>query len=143
MPCEYQVFEDENLIVKVYSGRVTSRCILDVLDRLEADPKYHEGMCELYDLRAATEFALTEAEIAKLAELMAGINKRRQAPIRVATVADSAHTLKMASAYRQNLEAVSDMKIQICGTLQEALVHLGRDADMFAKSKGQTGGTLH
>jgi hypothetical protein len=89
MPCHYQIFPKENLVAKTYFGRVTTKCILKLIDDFEADPDYREGMMEFDDLSGIEVLDISATDISRLADLLICLGIRKQRPARKAVLVSS------------------------------------------------------
>ncbi|MHA6323951.1 hypothetical protein [Roseivivax sp. CAU 1753] len=125
MPCEYQTYPDDNIIVKRFRGRITTRCVLDLLDRVEQDLSYVEGMMELADLRLVTEMAIPRADVKKFADLITGMDRRQRQPSRKAVIATSQDILDAARFYVDDVRGKRDLQIGVFSDIDEGLAFLG------------------
>lgn len=132
MPCEYQIFVDERLVVKTFFGRITYRCVLDLLDRVESDPLYVPGMSELDDLRGVSDLAYTQEEIRRLADLMKSIYRRRQKHTRKATLATDPRIGRAAYDLCKAIEDPPSLRIGVFSDLGEAGSFLGLSAERLS-----------
>jgi len=120
----YRIYPQHNLLAKSYSGILTIRCVLDVLDALELDPAFREGMFELDDLRFIDEFALSPDEVRKLAGLIKGLNTRRRQATRRSAVSSDPTVLRAAAVYMRELEGLPQSNIRVFDHLVDALEFL-------------------
>lgn len=125
MPCEHQTFADENLLVKRFAGRITRKCVLELLDRVEADPEYIEGMVAFDDLREVTELAINADDISMFADLMKGIHLRRMQPRKRAVLVPSGNARQAAEQYCRMVRGVPGLDIRVFGDIKSALSFLG------------------
>ncbi|MSU88091.1 hypothetical protein GE300_00500 [Rhodobacteraceae bacterium 2CG4] len=127
MPCDYWTYAAENVVVKRYVGRITHRCVLDLLDRMELDPDYVEGMSEFDDLRHVTELAVTDQEVIWFADLIKGFSHRSRTPMRKAVLTASEQTRAAAELFRTEVETVPGLEVAIFADIEQALAFLGID----------------
>ena len=113
MSCDYQILTNDNLVLKSYFGQITYRCVLDLLDRIEIDPDYREGMFELDDLRGVTDFAITGAEVRKFADLIKGVNTRRRKPTRKAVLSPHAQGQLATLTFAREVEDVPGLEVAV------------------------------
>ena len=133
MPCEYRTYPRHNVIVKRYVGRVTTRCVLDLLDQVECDESYAEGMKELDDLRDVVDFDIPESDIARFADLIKGVNNRRRQPSTKAVVADSVVIRQAAELYSAEVKDMPEIKIGVFSAFDDALLFLGLQDQALGK----------
>lgn len=125
MPCDYRIFSDDNLVVKKYCGRITYRCVLELLDRMEEDPRFHEGMMEFDDLRCISDLAITASELEKFVDLIRSINTRKRRPTRKAILAPSGAARIAAEGFCKEFEGVSKLEIRVFADPETAFAFLG------------------
>ncbi|MEO0917000.1 MAG: hypothetical protein AAFY31_08460 [Pseudomonadota bacterium] len=124
LPCNYVINENENLIVKTYAGRVTARCVLQMLDMLEVDPAFHEEMREFDDLRDVTDLAITATEIKQFGDLITGCSMRRRRPARKAIVAPSGPGRIAAHGFCQDVRDAEGLEVGVFDEVKDALAFL-------------------
>ena len=124
MPCNYTTHATENLIAKKYYGRLTRVCVLDLLDRVEADPLYVEGMREFADLRDVTELDVKPEDVEAFADLIKGLNLRRRQPSLKAVLVASDETRVAAEKYMASIADAVQFKIGIFTDFDDAMVFL-------------------
>ena len=124
MPCKYKIYGSENLLVKYYIGRVTTRDVLELLDAVEEDPEYVEGMLELDDMRFVTQLDITSDEVTEFAELVKnhGVGRRRLS--RKAVVATSAETQQAAAWFCANVKYMPDLEVGVFEGMADAVSFL-------------------
>lgn len=127
MPCTYQTFARQNLLAKRYYGDLETRCVLKLLDAIELDPSYIEGMCEIDDLRTIESFAIPEGDIGGLADLIQGIHQRRRQPRLKAVVTCREDVRAAAKYYAHQVENLPAVRVGIFDTIAEAMRFLGID----------------
>lgn len=125
MPCEYWILPAQNLVVKAYSGRVTAKCVLTMLDELEGDPAYVEGMREFDDLSGVEDLAITATDIAHFADLVSGLRSRRRMPAKKAVFAVEGPSRVGAFGFSKMLENHPSLKVGVFDDLSEAAAFLG------------------
>ena len=125
MPCEYKIFHNCNVIIKRYSGQVTTRCVLELLDKIENDETFLEGMHEIDDLRFVTDFAIPECDAKRLAELIKCINDRRKTPVKRAVVAFSEDIRSTARLNCAKIAESVDVDLRIFSEMKKALEFMG------------------
>lgn len=121
MPGTYWIDKKTNIVVKRYSGTVTVRCVLNVLDSVEADPEFASGMNELNDSRAVTAYAIARDELEHLAELVKGYNVRVRGLSRKAVVVLTDETWRTAHLYRSLVTAGTRLEVGVFDAMSEAL----------------------
>lgn len=130
LPCTYQIYRQAGLLRKVFSGTLTARPILHMIDQIESDPSYKEGMAQLIDMTAVTNFAVTISEIAHFADLVIGLNAREGKHLRIALLVSNASGRAGAFAYCRMLEGKTTISAEPFETLPEALAFLGISNDV-------------
>ena len=135
MPVGYQIYPERNLIKKTFSGRVTTREVLKILDDIEADIDYREGMMELDDLCAVTDLDITATEIAHFADLVTGLNTGKRHPSRKAVLAPHGPARVAAHGFRKLVEGAEGFDVEVFDDMAKALAYLriGHD-DKFSRS---------
>ena len=121
MPGTYWIDKKTNIVVKRYSGTVTVRCVLNVLDSVEADPEFASGMNELNDSRAVTAYAIARDELEHLAELVKGYNVRVRGLSRKAVVVLTDETWRTAHLYRSLVTAGTRLEVGVFDAMAGAL----------------------
>lgn len=125
MPCHYKIFARENLIAKTYSGRITTRCVLKLLDDIEDDQNYREGMLEFDDLRDISDLAITASDIGHFADLIAGLNARKRQPTKKAILAPYGPARTAAFGFCKMVENAKGIEIEVFDETTEAFKYLG------------------
>lgn len=124
MPSSHVVLSDKAIALKTHSGRLTARCVLSMLDRLENDPAYQEGMAEIDDLRDVSDFAIDPDEIGQFADLMMGLSSRRRNCTRKAVVTSSPEIRHAAEEFVRQVEGAQGLEVRVVDTLEEAFIFL-------------------
>lgn len=125
MPCSYRVYPDRNLVVKNYEGRVTTKCVLDLIDRMESDPAYQPGMLEFDDLSRVSELAIPPADIKRFAELMTGLGYRRRRCTRKAVFVSTDDARHATEQFMKEVEGSSTVEVGVFCDARSALDFLG------------------
>lgn len=125
MPCHYKIIPSENLVAKSYWGLVTARCVLQMLDDIEDDALYQEGMAEFDDLSSVTDFAITPSEIDRFADLVTGLSNRKRRPTKKAVFAPSASVRDAANHFSKLVEGSNGVEVGVFENRSEALAFLG------------------
>lgn len=133
MPCEYRIFADMNLIVKTFSGCVTTKCVLELLDRVEEDPNFREGMAELDDLRDVVDLAITATDIGHFAAMVKGFSQGKRRPTKKAVIAPSGPARIAAQGFYSEVEGTKGLEVGVFGDVKDALVFLSIPAPDFAR----------
>ncbi|MEL7080848.1 MAG: hypothetical protein AAGK82_05485 [Pseudomonadota bacterium] len=84
LPCCHNDCAVERVPFCRYCGHNVLRDLLTLLDRIDKDPDYCEGMDEFDDMRDVEETALTGPEIRQLTLLIQGHYARRAQPVKSA-----------------------------------------------------------
>ncbi|MEL6099900.1 MAG: hypothetical protein AAFR68_01160 [Pseudomonadota bacterium] len=84
LPCCRNDCAVERVLFCRYCGHNVLRDLLTLLDRIDKDPDYCEGMDEFDDMRDVEETALTGPEIRQLTLLIQGHYARRAQPVKSA-----------------------------------------------------------
>ena len=129
MPCEYEIFPAQNLVMKRFWGRVTARCVLRMLDDIEEDSLYREGMVEFDDLSELVDLAITASEISEFAGLITGLTTRRRRPTRKAIFAPHGPGKAAAHGFCKMVEGCKDFKVAAFDDCSEAMAFLGLSGD--------------
>ncbi len=125
MPCEFRIHTSRNLVEKTYFGRLTTKCVLDMLDRLEEDPEYQSGMMEFDDLRAVTDLAIPPEDVARFADLMMALTSRRRTCTRKAVVTESEDVRRAVESFASEIEGNSGLEVGIFDNRSCAFAFLG------------------
>lgn len=125
MQCSFRIFTEFNLVYKTYPARVTYKTVLALLDALEAEPLFTDGMMELDDLRAVTDLAITATELERFADLITGINIRKRRPSKKAVVAPAGPGRIAALGFNAIMKDIPGPEIGVFDTVDEALAFLG------------------
>ena len=132
MPIQYQIIPDANLVVKVYHGDIRCACILDMLDRMEADHRYVEGMRELDDYRGISSFELSQEDRTRFIDLMGLLTLRRSKVTRKAVVATSEEVKTATRAFMQAAEDNPYFELQLFSDLLPAIAYLKLNPSDFS-----------
>ena len=129
MPCHYEIFPAENLVAKTYCGRVTAKCVLRLLDDIECDRNYQEGMAEFDDLSQVADLAITATEIGHFADLVSGLSKRKRRPTRKAIFAPHGPGRAAAYGFSKMVEGVKGFEVGVFDDVSAAMTFLGIASD--------------
>ncbi|SIO32013.1 hypothetical protein [Vannielia litorea] len=143
MPCDYKIVPRRALVVKIYVGRVTARCILDMYDRMEADPEYREGFKEFDDFRDVTDFAVTVTELGNFAQLTKGFTARKRLPTRKAVVVPDGPIRDAVLSVIRMVGEEEMLQVATFDDVSEALAFLGIPAAERWKSPGGDSHKIH
>lgn len=124
MVCSFRVLQDEDLLLARFAAMITVDDVLKMVDGIDSDPMYRDGMSELYDMRAITSVAISPQEIYELGQLVKGLYMRRQSPCRTAIWAPTEVSFENASLYASGF-ANSEHRFGVYETLEECLEFLG------------------
>lgn len=129
MPCHYQIFQKENLVAKTFFGRVTTKCVLNLLDNIESDQKYRDGMLEFDDLSNVADLAITATDIARFADLIVGLNRRKRLPTKKAILAGPGPGRAAAYGFCKMVEGAKGIEVKVFEEYSEALPFLDISSD--------------
>ncbi|MGY3670607.1 hypothetical protein ACW9UM_17275 [Marinovum sp. KMM 9989] len=124
MPVTCWVSADDGLVIKTFRGHVTRTEILEVLDALEENPAYAEGMVEFDDMRDVTHLDLTDKDIRGFADLITSLNQRQRQPSRKAILTPDGAPRRAAELYSAAVAGVPGFEMAVMSTLDEALRYL-------------------
>ena len=124
----------DDLVIKTYSGRVTARCVLSLLDRIEEDERYREGMAELDDMRLVSDLAITATEIGHFVDLLTGFSNRKRRPTRKAVLAATGPARIAAEAFCRETEFMESLKVGVFCEPEDAFQFLGTANDDLMQS---------
>lgn len=125
MPCRYQIVPEVNLVAKAYFGRVTTECILKLLDSIEADCTYHEGMIAFDDLSRVEYLDVSSRDISNFAALLSGFGYRRQRPSHMVVFAPHGAGRAGALEFLRRVEGSQTLNVSVVDTLSKAATLLG------------------
>ena len=131
MPCHYLIFPQENLVAKSYTGRITARCVLSLLDRMEEDPNYAEGMQEYDDLSEVADLAITATEMGHFADLLSGLSARRRRPTRKAAYAPHGPGRIAARGFEDLVRGNPNYQMRSFDFFEDAMLFLDIEPDGF------------
>ncbi len=135
MPCHYQILPEENLVAKVYFGRVTTKCVLKLMDDFEADPKYREGMMEFDDLSRVEDLDISATDISHFAELLTGLSVRKRQTTRKAVLAPSGPGRVAAYGFSKLMIGNENIHVAVFDKLSSAAIFLEiKDHSNFKRS---------
>ena len=132
MPCYYTIHVDENVVAKKYFGRVTTACVLRLIDTFQADPNYRNDMMELDDLRDLEDLDMSTKDISEIAIMLTGFSDRKQKSTRKSVLAPHGAARAAAFGFKSLVEANDAFEVGIFSTLTDAVGFLDlNDADRF------------
>lgn len=143
MPCRYKIFVDENLVAKTFFGRVTTQCVLKLLDDIEFDRDYREGMLEFDDLSGISDLAITATDIAHFADLLTGLNLRKRKPTKKAIFAPNGAGRAAAHGFSNLVEGAQGFEVGVFGNFETAMSFLGVESDKDLCRSLETGIVVH
>ncbi len=125
MPANYEILSKGQVLIVNYSGIVTARDTLELLDLLEADPAFRPGFKELSDLSAIEQIQVNADDIPQLVKLTSGIYARNTPPSRIAFVLPKSPDRAKVERYATLLaQTVAASDIRTFDTRREALLFL-------------------
>ncbi len=120
MPCHYQIFPQHHLVAKRFTGRVTARCVLKLLDDIESDARYRDGMFEFDDLTEVDDLAISATEIGNFADLIKGLKTRNRRPSKKAILAPHGPGRAAALEFGKLVEGAEDFEVGLFDHISEA-----------------------
>ena len=129
MPCHHKIHSRANLVAKTFCGCVTSRCLLKLMDDIENDPEYHDGMLEFADVTRVEDFAVTATDLADFANMTVGLNFRRQKPTKKAILAGRGPGYVAAHGFCKMVEGTERYEVRVFEELPAAVSFLGISED--------------
>lgn len=87
MPIHYRALPHARNFHIVYSGTITTKCVLAFFDRFEADLERHPDFDELCDLTRVTSTVFGSQELELICELVHGLYHRNRSNKKVAFLA--------------------------------------------------------
>ena len=127
MPCAYKILEDKYVVAKKYFGRVTTKCVLNLIDAIEEDPKFREGMMEFADLCDVVNLDISATDISHFADLMTGFSLRKRSPTRKAVYAPHGAGRAAAFGFQKLVEGFETLEVGVFATMHEAIDFLRVD----------------
>lgn len=124
MPCQYDISSDDFLISVYFEGDVTLRDVLGLIDRVDADPSFVDGMHEFNDMSRLDRLRLKSNEILGIADLTKSLYRRRNLPMRSAFWAPNRFFMS-ASLYCTAFSRVRGARIATFRDRASALKFLG------------------
>ena len=143
MPCHYRIFTHENLIAKSFCGRITTRCVLKLLDDIEADPRYRDGMLEFDDLTRVEDLDITATDIMHFADLVVGMEARKRKPTRKAILAGYGPGQVAAHGFCKMVEGAEKYEARVFENLSDAISFLGISNGAIFRKSLMTGVTVN
>ena len=143
MPCHHKIFVGENLVAKTFFGRVTTTCVLKLLDDIEFDRDYREGMLEFDDLSGISDLAITPTDIAHIADLLTGLNLRKRKPTKKAIFAPNGAGRAAAHGFSNMVKGVPGIEVGVFGNFETAMRFLGIDSDKDLCRSLEAGIAIH
>ena len=125
MPCTYRIESGLNLVIKVYWGRVRYTDVLNMLDAMEDDPVFRDGMMELDDLSDVTDLDISKAEVSRFADLIKGLSTRRRRPTKKAVVTRSDAVRMAARNFTEDVGEGAMLRVGVFDSIDDALAFLG------------------
>jgi len=133
VPSAYHIFPDSNLLLVRYWGKLQAHCVLRLIDALEEDPGYRDGMNEFDDLRDVTEVAISPSELERMVNLVAGVNLRSPLPRKKALIATGPVVLQAAGVYSNLLQTQSNVIPCVFSDVEEAIRFLSLENTLVAR----------
>jgi len=125
LPANYEILSKGQVLIVNYSGIVTARDTLELLDLLEADPAFRPGFKELSDFANVSDIQVNADEIPQLVKLTSGIYARNTPPSRIAFVLPQNPDRAKVERYATLLtQTVAGSDIRTFDTRREALLFL-------------------
>lgn len=125
MPCDYSIEDLQSCLTVTLTGSVRVRELLLMIDRVDADPRYRDGMDEFFDLTQLERIAITEVNCQRLSQLIIGLYRRRRPPGKVACLAPSMGPPPSAIVrYGQALLEATGTELRIFNSRREAFLFL-------------------
>ncbi len=121
MPTNYVLVREARLVVTLYSGKVTLREVLDLVDVVETYTILGEARSIFADVSRLTEIDITEDQMADVAGLIKGLSSIQRWPYRKAVYAPSELAYLSTCAFRDAVADGHNVEIGVFRELPAAL----------------------
>ena len=121
MPTNYVLVRESRLVITIYSGKVTLREVLDLVDIVETHTIRGEVGSIFADVSRVTEIDITKDQMADMAGLIKGLSSIQRWPHRKAVYAPSELAYLSACAFRDVVAAGQNVEIGVFRELPAAL----------------------
>jgi len=135
MPCRYEIFDELNLVRITFSGALTTSEMLDLIDQLDADPRYHPTIDELGDFQTLTDIAFDSETMKNLNDLILGLYLRSNRRKRIAQIAPNEPGRTVAVAFRFAMQGNPNLDTEVFDSASDALAFLGHPADLILQTR--------
>lgn len=133
MPGHYIILSDLNLVLQTFTGTVTAKCVLEVIDNSEEDEDYRDGMLELADWRDVTDLQITSDELSSLVDLTNGLSHRRSIVTRRAIVATSEIVCTTFRTAKRQVRANENLVEKLFSNVDSACDFLGLSKSQISR----------
>ncbi|GHF37902.1 hypothetical protein [Seohaeicola zhoushanensis] len=125
MTCRYDIFPDLNVARIIYAGYPKARDVVELIDALERDPKYHRTVDEIIHLSCIKWPKVDLAVVDNLCELIGGLFRMNNRCKRIAVVASQEPGRLIAARFLRVMERNSRLRAAYFTQTHPAMRFLG------------------
>lgn len=124
MPCHYDIYPDLNLILFTYEGVLRAGDVIELADRVDADPGYTRTINELADFRALEWVDFDKKTLTNLSTLLMGLYLRSSRSKKIAILLPAKSLHPAAKTFARIVSGSTPISIRIFEKLAPALAYL-------------------
>jgi len=117
--------------MKRFSGILTVKCMLSMIDEMFNDPLYVEGLLEINNLLDVEKLDISSENVDQITEMFIGLSPIRKLATNKAIISTDPEIIAASKAIDDKVNLAQEHRYRYFSTLEEALDGLGLSQDPF------------